>query len=199
MRALGQVRSDEARAALVHLAETEMDIDWVWEEIPYVIANYGPDVIPEIDAAIERTRDTFITCATLMDCMKQIAVQHPDTEPHYHSKIIDLLRESGKNDPGLNGSLISRIIDNKLEEALPVAKVAFDQDHVDVMFAGDYDDLLVEFGHKEPDPNKRHPLPFTGLVMPDKLAPEKSIKELREERKQRKKAEREAKQNKKKK
>jgi hypothetical protein len=71
------------------------------------------------------------------------------------------------------------------------------------MIAGDYDDLLVEFGHKEPDPNKKRPPLFPGLFeppplpkMPDKLAPEKSIKELREERKQRKKAEREAKKNK---
>lgn len=200
-RTLGQLQSDEALVALIHKAETETDVDWVWEEIPHAIAMYGPDALPEIDAALQRSRQTFIQAVTLLDCLKEIAAKHPETQDHYHNTIISLLKESGQNDPGVNGDLVARIAKNKLEEALPIAKAAFEQNHVDEMITGDYDDLLVDFGLKEPDPKKKRepnfPLPHVPS-MPEKLTPDKSIKELREERKQRKKAEREAKQNKKK-
>ncbi len=154
MRALGQLRDETALNFLIELAETEDEIDWVWEDVPYAIALMGPSVLPRLEASLERTSREMLTALTIAACVEKVAELHPEAKDTCVAILTRRLEHAADNDEGLNGSLISTLIDLKAVDALPVIEKAFATNNVDLMMAGDWDDVQVEFGLKEPDPNK---------------------------------------------
>lgn len=154
MRALGQLRDEAALNFLLELAETEEDSDWVWEDVPYTIALMGPSVLPRLEASLERTSKEMVIGLTLVTCLEKMAELHPDTRQVCIDILTRRLEHAADNDDGVNGSIISTLIDLKALDSLPVIEKAFATNNVDLMVAGDWDDVQVGFGLKEPDPNK---------------------------------------------
>lgn len=155
LRVLGQLHDESALPFLLNLAETEEDSDWVWEEIPSVLAQYGSAIIPQIQAAILRKRETFILGATLIQVLEDLSEKFPETREDILQFMISVLEDFEKNDAGINAKIISRFAQEKYMPALPLIEKAFANNSVDDFYAGDWDDIQVKYGLKEHDPNKK--------------------------------------------
>lgn len=154
IRALGQLRDAAALPVLLQIAETEMDSDWIWEQIPYAIALIGPSAIPQLAASLGRTKNQAITGLTVVDCIEKMTEVHPEAREECIAVLTDRLAQAADNDAGVNANIISTLADFKALDSLSVIEQAFATDNVDLMVMGDWDDVQVEFGLKEPDPNK---------------------------------------------
>ncbi|MBZ0300634.1 MAG: hypothetical protein K8J31_12875, partial [Anaerolineae bacterium] len=154
VRALGQLRGEAALSCLIGMAETETDNDWLWDEIPNAVALIGPTALPRLKAALERTAAQFSTGLTLVGCLEKMAELHPEARDECVAILVDQLKQAEGNDEGVNGSMIGTLVDWRVMDALPVIEQAYATDNVDLMVTGDWDDVQVELGLKEPDPNK---------------------------------------------
>ena len=156
MRALGQLRDESLLPYFIELAETEDNSDWVWEDIPVITSIYGVVAIPMLKEALERQKRHFMTGGTIVSCLEKIALADPETKDECVSVLMGQLERAAENDMGVNGFIVSTLaIDLKAEIALPVIEQAFSELQVDESIMGDWDDVQVEFGLKEPDPNRK--------------------------------------------
>ena len=165
-RALGQLRDAAALPYLIRLAETEEDSDWVWEELPMAVALIGAAALPLLKESLGRTNDNLFTGGTIVTCLEQLGVTQPETQVECSAILTNQLTKTTENDAGINANIIHALVGFRAMDSLPVIEQAFATDNVDLMVRGDWDDVLVDLGLKEPDPNKkRPPLPFAQEIL----------------------------------
>ena len=110
-------------------------------------------VIQEVEASLEKTKQS-ITGLTLVDCIERMAELHPETQDACIALLTARLEGAADNHESVNANIISTLVDWKAMDSLPVIERAFATGNVDLMVMGDFDDVQVELGLKEPDPNK---------------------------------------------
>jgi hypothetical protein len=172
-RAIGQLGAQEAIEPLIEVIRQGEDDEWIWEEIPMVYSLLGPAAIPTLAQYISDNAPELSTTLTAAVALEEIVKRHPDARQACVPLVIAQLEKYKENDPGVNAYLIVVLLECGAKEALPLIEKAFAANAVDEMMMGDWEDVQVEFGVKEPDPNReRKPPPWAKEMAEamDKLA-----------------------------
>ena len=157
LRVLGQLKDETTLPFLFNIVEIEEDSDWVWEQIPYVLAQFGSSILSKIQENLDRLREQghFLPSSLLLNALNIMGKEYPEIQPEIFDYWLDVLKDYETNDYGLNAELINMFADHKYEPALPLIEQAFKAQRVDEFYSGDYEDTLVDYGLKEADPNRK--------------------------------------------
>ncbi len=149
-RALGQLRAEAAIEPLLSLLHEgdNVDDDWVIEELPEVYGMIGPAAIPAITEYIADDSHLEWARITAIGCLEKIGTMHPDSRDTCVAILIRRLELCEKDDPTVNGFVISSLIDLRALEAAPAIERAFTADCVDLSIVGDWEDVQIELGLK---------------------------------------------------
>lgn len=146
-RALGQLK---AEAAIVPLTTIfNKDIDWIWEELPRVYSMIGPAAIPVLADLIRDPSQDDSARNTAVDCLKEIAITHPESRDACVAPLMQQLEAFEENDIALNTSLIANLIDLKATEAAPAIEKAFAAERVDEFMVGSWPSVQIDLGLKQ--------------------------------------------------
>jgi hypothetical protein len=149
-RTLGQMGADEAAEPLVErLASGDADFDWMHEELPEVLGMVGDSATPALGRLLaDPDADVWARIAAAR-ALERVAAHHPETRDEVTGTLIRQLGEHPENDPGLNGFLVSCLIDLEATVAAPLMEEAFQADNVDISIVGDWEDVQVAMGLQE--------------------------------------------------
>lgn len=188
-RALGQLRATAAAGPLLELLNylAETDDDWGPQEIPAVLCMMGPTILPQLaDFLANHANDTYARMSA-GEALEQIAKQYPDARANCVGLMTCELERAEDNDPGLNGFLISSLIELRAVQSAPVIERAFGLECVDLSVTGDWERVRYDLGlGPKPDGPRRR---FASLL-PGWPTPRDRAAERRKERKRAKKAQR---------
>jgi len=161
-RTLGQLRAQaaiEPLLALFHMFEEEDGSDWTSEDLPEVYTLIGAAAIPALAGYLLDESHPDFPREVAARSLRRIAEEHPDFRSECIAPIADALENFETSTPVFNALMISILIDMKAEAALPLIERAFAAENVELFGFADWDDVQVEFGLKEPDPNKERFVP----------------------------------------
>jgi hypothetical protein len=166
-RALGQLRAKAAIEPLMEWFDYKYDDDWITEELPQVYAMIGPPAIAPLAAYLEdsvhHTEDARISAVS---CLEEIGKHWPEARDECVALLTGQLELFAENDAELNGFVIASLIGLKAIEAAPVMERAFAAKKVDLMIAGNWHDVQVDLGLKEP-PEEHATRPPSGFFRPN--------------------------------
>lgn len=164
-RTLGQLRAEAAIEPLLQLfRQVDEDDDWVSDEMPKVFGMIGPAATPALAAYLSDESHGLWARLKAASCLQQIVENHPDARDECVAILARQLEHFEQQDVTFNGTLISELEDLKAVEAAPVIERAFAAGRVDESIMGDWEDVQVELGLKEPDEEYRKRNPFFDLV-----------------------------------
>lgn len=145
-RVLGQLRAEAAIDPLISLFDEDDESYWIGEEVPIVLGRIGPGALPALTRALARTGGTDWPAINIARSIEEVGQQHPGARNECVSILTRQLRRFERNDPTLNGFLISSLVDLKAVEALPVMREAYERDCVDTTILGDIEDVQILLG-----------------------------------------------------
>ncbi len=198
-RALAQLHAAAAAEPLTRLLQRidEDDDDWVGEELPRVFGMIGPPAVPHLSEYLRADAHPVFSRVAAAHSLQCIGTAHPELRDEAVAVLSGQLADFRKNDPSLNGLLISYLIDLHAVEAAPLMKQTFDADSVDLFILGDWEDAQIELGLKSAREKPRGPTPFDLWLRGEHASPEPALPASAREaqpltRQARRKAEREA-------
>jgi hypothetical protein len=144
-RALGQLRAEEAVMPLLSLFEVLEDSDWADSEIPEVFGLIGPSILPVLTDVIADASSHEDSRICAISGVEKIAARWPETRPDCVAILMKQLALFAENDPVINRSLISRLVDLKAIEAAPLMEEAFKAERVDSSII-DWEDVQEDLG-----------------------------------------------------
>jgi hypothetical protein len=151
-RALGQLQAEEAIAPLLSMADEFADItegnDWYWDDLPTVFAMIGAASIPPIIALLADRSHPLDTRTFAGNCLQAIGETHADLRLDCVVALTQQLEQIQKNDPELNGFLITNLIELAAVESAAAIQQAFAAKRVDASITGDWDDVQIDLGLK---------------------------------------------------
>jgi HEAT repeat protein len=147
-RALGQLRAPAAIEPLLRLFHNIEDNDWASDELPEVYGMIGRAAIPALARYLDDASRGLWSRVTAAFALRRIATGDASARAECVEILSQQLERFAKNDPELNGFLISYLIDLRAVEATPSMECAFAADRVDLSIAGDWEDVQVELGLK---------------------------------------------------
>jgi hypothetical protein len=136
---------------LVLLEELVDEDDYVLDELPEVFGRIGVAALPAIKAFLADGAHRLYARITAATSIARIGDAFPEARTECVAALTSQLERFGDQDPALNAFLIDALIDLQAVEAAPVIERAFAADGVDESVAGDWDDVQVRLGLKEPD------------------------------------------------
>ena len=148
-RALGELHAEEAIEPLMQLFHELDDCDWAGEDFPTVYRMIGPTAVPALAGYLADDSHGTWPRITASHCLERIGNAYPEAEEACVIAVREQLERYRTNDPTLNAFLISYLIDLGSVASLPLVKQAFDSKRVDLMVAGDLEDVEIEFGVRE--------------------------------------------------
>lgn len=146
-RALAQLKAEAAIVPLTTILNK--DSDWVWEELPKVYSMIGPAAIPGLANFIGDPSQDESARNTAVDCLKEIALAHPESRDACVAAMIQQLEAFAENDNGLNTILIADLMDLKATEAAPAIEKAFAAERVDEFMVGSWPAVQIDLGLKQ--------------------------------------------------
>ena len=161
-RVLGQLRAPEAIGPLLDLLEQQEGDDWndwVTEEVPVVLGQIGPAVIPATVARLTQRGQREHTPYYFAHALVEVAKQFPETRAEVIGHIVAVLSTASANDPSLNGFIISDLVDLEATEAWPAIEAAFATGNVDESIGGDAADVKFDLGLGPEPPRRRQTIP----------------------------------------
>ena len=153
-RALGQLRAEEAVEPLLQLLHKYEDDDWLGSELPIVFGMIGPAAIPALIAYAADEPHGLYPRTHAIEGLTKIGENHPDYREECVAAMIRQLESFEEQDEVFNAFIISSLMDLNAVESAPVMERVFAADMVDTTIAGDWDDVQVELGLKEPGPRQ---------------------------------------------
>jgi hypothetical protein len=151
-RALGQLRAEEAVQPLIGLLERfddEIEGDeYVLSDLPTVFGLLGQAAIPALTAYLQNDKHLDRSRITAAASLQSVAEHDPTVRDEVVAILKQQLEQFDVQDEGLNGFLISDLVDLKAAEALPAIEQAFAAGAVDEMIMGDWEDVQIAFGLK---------------------------------------------------
>jgi hypothetical protein len=145
-RTLGQLQAKEATEPLVGLFEQLEDDGWIPSELPKVFSMIGPSTIPVLATYLgnEAVKED---CRLLIPrCLERIVEKHPAYRDECIGILTSRLERYEANGSGLNAFIISSLIDLHATETIELIREAFAADRVDLIVAGDIEDVEIEMG-----------------------------------------------------
>ncbi|MGQ9870731.1 HEAT repeat domain-containing protein [Leptodesmis sp.] len=146
-RALGQLKAEAAIVPLTTILNK--DLDWVWEELPRVYSMIGPAAIPVLADLIRDPSQDDSARNTAVDCLKEIAITHPESRNACVAPLMQQLEAFEENDITLNTSLIANLMDLKATEAAAAIEKAFAAERVDEFMVGSWPSVQIDLGLKQ--------------------------------------------------
>lgn len=171
MRALGQLRDISALKPLLAASDQLLDDDeglgdWALEELQEIYALLGSQGIPLLAAvASDTSRDLYVR-SIAAGGLQLIAQKYPENRDVCIQILAQVLSETHEKYSELNAFIIGDLIRLKAVEAVSAIEQAFAADEVDQMIAGDWDDVQVDLGLKEPEPSTPEFAPLDSLFSP---------------------------------
>jgi hypothetical protein len=147
-RALGQLRAEaavEPLAALLCEAEYD-DHDWALEELPVTFGLIGRVAIPTLARLMRNDECGVFAQVAAARSLESIAASAPDARAECIAALVHRLSWHARNDPILNGFLISYLLELGATEASSMIESAFAADDVDLSIVGDWEDAQVALG-----------------------------------------------------
>ncbi len=163
-RALGQLRAVSAIEPLLDLFHELEDVDWAYDELPDVYGMIGREAIPALARYLDDASHGLWPRVTAAFSLERIAAGDPSARDECVTILSRQLERFTKNDPTLNGFLISYLVDLRAVEAAPVMERAFAADRVDLSILGDWQDAQVRLGLKATRETPRTYGPFFPVV-----------------------------------
>ena len=147
-RALAHLGSEAAIRPLIDLLDfaANSDDDWGLEEIPVVLAILGPAALPHLKRALPDQRRPLWARVAFGRAMAEIAHRDPAVRHEVVEALTKQLDLARYNDPGLNGSLIAKLIELKGVESARAIQRAYEGDFVDEMVCGPLKRVLMDLG-----------------------------------------------------
>jgi hypothetical protein len=162
-RTLGQLGAVEAAEPLFDLLRQidEEQNDWISEELPEVYGLLGPQAIPVVAAYLQDPSHGLWSRFAAGRAIGRIGVRHPEAREECITVLTGALEQHADNDPGLNGCLISELMELKAVEALPAIRAAFESGSVDELVPGDLEDVEIHLGVRS---RRATPAPYRALL-----------------------------------
>ena len=161
-RTLGLLRAEDAIEPLLALeegfAEDDNWMDWIAIEVPEVLGLIGPAAIPTLAAHLSDASLDLSPRIRAVSSLERIGDLHPDARDECVAILTRQLAEFDTNHPELNGCLVDALVQLRAIEAAEVIERAFAAGRVDEILPGDWDDVQVGLGLKEPDDTAWPPL-----------------------------------------
>lgn len=151
-RALGQLKAVEAIPHMLQLIAEDDWEEWGWEDLTQALALIGEPVIEPLKKQLRRDAQNVEGVLSLISTLEYIGNDYPELRERCIASLIDQLKYAPTNDASVNGFAILVLSKWKAERALGIIERAFATDNVDVTVMGDWYDVQVEFGLKEPRP-----------------------------------------------
>ena len=149
-RALAQLRAEAAIEPLLEVMGWDDEADWALDEIPRVLGMIGPAALEPVRTALARLavdKETrWIVAASATNALEEIAKRFPETREAVVEALQRQLRWWARQDPDLNASLVSSLVDLQAAEAAPLIEEAFSAGAVNESFVGDWEDVQIELG-----------------------------------------------------
>jgi Protein of unknown function (DUF1186) len=163
-RALGTLRAESAIPTLVGLlaGQKEGDFnDWITEELPEVLGMIGPAAIPALTKLLEEETAYQYARIDAAQSLAKIAQRHPEARSECVALLSGMLERAERNDPALNGFIVSELIDLDASEAAVVIEQAYARDLVDDSICGTWYDVWHRFdleGEPPPQTERKYTL-----------------------------------------
>lgn len=145
-RALGRLRAAAATAPLLALAQRQDLDDWIATELPTVFGMTGEPAIRPIGDFLADPATSASAGGTAIAGLTEIAQRHPEYRAECIALLEQTLRRRDREDMELNGSAVAAVLDLKAVEAIEAVRDAFRRDAVDLMMAGDVEDVEMRLG-----------------------------------------------------
>jgi Protein of unknown function (DUF1186) len=171
-RALGQLRAIEAIEPLLRLFRELEDSDWASDELPEVYGMIGREAIPALARYLDAASHGLWPRVTAAFSLERIAAADPSARDECVTVLSRQLERFKRNNPTLNGLLISYLVDLRAVEAAPLMERAFAADRVDLSILGDWEDAQVSLGLKATRETPRPYGPFFQMFdAPERVEP----------------------------
>ncbi len=161
-RTLGLLRAEAAVEPLLALedefAEDDNWLDWIAIEVPEVLGLIGPAAIPTLAAHLADESLDLSPRIRAVSSLERIGDLHPDARDEAVAILARQLAEFDTNHPELNGFLVDALAELEAIETAEVIERAFAAERVDEILPGDWDEVQVRLGLKEPDESAWPPL-----------------------------------------
>lgn len=144
-RALGQLRAQEAVGPLIRLMRDYTEDDWIDSDMRYVFPQIGPASLAPILALLEDPAIIAAAKTGAPEILEMIAQTYPDTRDLVVEGLTRVLSNYRENDEGLNGFIITSLVELRAASALPLIRDAFEADAVDE-FILSWHHVLAAFG-----------------------------------------------------
>jgi hypothetical protein len=147
-RALGQMRALEAVQPLLDVQDRldDLDDDWYLDEFQHVFGLIGPPAIEALATFLGDDSRGEFPRASAGNGLREIAVRFPETRQHVISILTAELARHEREFGGLNGFLLSSLLDLKAVESAEAIERAFAADVIDPTIAGHWQDVRQELG-----------------------------------------------------
>ena len=176
-RALAQLRALRAIAPLLKMLDRldEADDDWYMEEFPDVFALIGPESVSPLAAYLADPSHRLYPRIAVANGLARVAKRHTETRDRAAAALTEQLLRCRENDPSLNGSLVSYLLDLKAVKSAGAIERAYAAGCVDEEIVGGWEKARRELGLAGPAPPRR-PQPAPPAPVPIGRGPSKPKK-----------------------
>jgi hypothetical protein len=194
--ALMQIDVEAAVETMLELLPQLRDDEWLHSDFLEAAQRVGPALLPRLRAFLEAEANApaFEAVVTVQ---AMIAERHPEVRDEVVAALVPMLEQAESNDQWLNAVIIEGLVRLRAIEAVDVIERAYAADAVDMMFVGDWNDVQVDLGLKEPPPPKSNvqssrvappprPEPFTTSKKPRTNSRRQMQKQSRKQNRKRK-------------
>lgn len=145
-RALAQLRANEALQPLVDLIDELAEDDWFSEDLPEIMAHFGPPAVAPLTHYLSTADLSNWTgsAANVIEGLARIGKKYPEMRRQIVATLTSHLQHYERNADGINAWLIDDLLTLRAKKALPVIAAAFAAEAVDEMFFG-WDRVQQEF------------------------------------------------------
>ncbi|MCX5758332.1 MAG: DUF1186 domain-containing protein, partial [Candidatus Hydrogenedentes bacterium] len=167
-RALAQLRAEVAIDPIIRMFRygDERHDDVMTEDFPKVLAFIGPAAIPPLEAYLNDTGNGDWSRTLATRGLAEMGQRYPDTRDRCVAAMTGPLERFAQNSPNINGFLIGSLLDLQAVESAPVMEKAFAANAVEVMVAGDWEDIEIDLGLLD---KRITPRPALGWLTPKLL------------------------------
>ncbi len=147
-RSLGQLRATGALKPLLSLMDDLKDSDWYTEELPSVLVQMGPIILPELIAYLANPHYNSLQRAIITESIALIGKQYPEFRDESVKILTRRLADYKSNPNELNGWIVCSLMDLKAVESASVIETGFAADAINPFIAGDWNEVQIKLGLK---------------------------------------------------
>ena len=163
-RALGQLEAAAAAAPLFALLEREANDPDVFAEVPVVLGMIGPPSLPEATLWLfDETRDERIRVGAIR-VLAEVGHEYPERSHEAAAILVQQLNDWAHQTPELNGFLVAALAELGESGAAPLIEEVFAAGKVARWISGEWEDVQVELGLREPDETEPPAYDLDGYV-----------------------------------